>query len=68
MSTEAKRRGNSAYHARRKEAGMRKLTTWLTPEAQEALQRLSLVHGSQDAAINAALLEASQIKKNIASF
>jgi DNA-binding TFAR19-related protein (PDSD5 family) len=47
---------------------MRKLTTWLTPEAQEALQRLSLVHGSQDAAINAALLEASQIKKNIASF
>lgn len=62
MSTDAKRRGNAAAHARRAEAGLKKVTFWLTPESQVMLDALKEVHGSKDAAVNAAIKALSEAR------
>lgn len=43
------------YQKRRKEAGERKVTVWMTPDVRLSLERLKAIHGSNDAAIAAAL-------------
>lgn len=56
MNTDARRKASAAYHAKRTEAGLRKVTLWLSPEAREALEALKSKHGSKDAAADAAIL------------
>jgi hypothetical protein len=48
---------NAKYQKSRLEAGMKKVTTWLSPESLAALDELKLTHGSKDAAIQQALLD-----------
>lgn len=55
--TDARRAASAAYHAKRKEAGMKKVTVWLSPEAQEALERLKDKHGSKDKAVETLITE-----------
>lgn len=58
VNTESRRKASAAYHAKRTEAGLRKVTLWLSPEARDALDVLKAEHGSKDAAANAAILAA----------
>jgi hypothetical protein len=56
MNTDARRQASAAYHARREAAGLKKVTLWLSPEARDALDSLKEIHGSKDAAADAAIL------------
>lgn len=56
MNTDAQRKASAAYHAKRAEAGLRKVTLWLSPEARDALDKLKAEHGSKDKAAEAAIL------------
>lgn len=56
--TDARRAASAAYHKRRAEAGMKKITVWLSPEAQEALETLKDVHGSKDKAVDTLIIQA----------
>ena len=49
--SEAKRRGNREHLQRLKEQGWRKITVWLSPEAQAVLDRLKAEHGSINAGL-----------------
>jgi hypothetical protein len=55
MNTDARRKASSAYHAKRKELGLRKVTLWLSPEAVERLDTAKRRHGSKDAAADYAI-------------
>lgn len=50
-ATDARRRASAAYHKKRADSGMKKVTVWLSPEAQVALSILADKHGSKDAVI-----------------
>lgn len=56
--TEARRAASAAYHAKRKEAGMKKVTVWLSPEALTKLDLLKEMHGSKDKAVETLILKA----------
>ena len=56
MNTPLRRKASAAYFKRREEAGQRRVTVWLTPEARDALDRLGARMGSKDMAVQAALL------------
>lgn len=58
MNTDARRKASAAYHAKRTEAGLRKVTLWLSPEARDALDAMKEQHGSKDAAADAAIIAA----------
>lgn len=55
MNTDARRKASAAYHAKRTESGLRKVTLWLSPEARAALETLKAAHGSKDAAADLAI-------------
>lgn len=55
MNTDARRKASAAYHAKRTESGLRKVTLWLSPEARAALEALKTEHGSKDAAADTAI-------------
>lgn len=55
MNTDARRKASRDYHAKRTEAGLRKVTLWLSPEAREALERVKSAKGSKDAAADEAI-------------
>lgn len=55
IDIEKRRRAIRNYQARRTAAGERKVTMWLSPESQQALERLRAKHGSKDAAVNKAI-------------
>lgn len=57
MNTDARRKASAAYHAKRTEAGLKKVTLWLSPAAREKLDALKDVHGSKDAAAEAAIMK-----------
>lgn len=59
-ATDARRAASAAYHKRRAEAGMKKVTVWLSPEAQDALEKLKDVHGSKDKAVDALIIQAAK--------
>lgn len=59
-ATDARRAASAAYHKRRAEAGMKKVTVWLSPEAQDALEKLKDVHGSKDKAVDALIIQAAR--------
>ena len=48
MNTDSRRRASAAYHAKRKAAGLQKVTLWLSEEARDELKRLGEVYGSKD--------------------
>lgn len=56
MNTDSRRRASAVYHAKRKAAGLQKVTLWLSPEAQEALEQLKVEHGSKDKAAELAII------------
>lgn len=56
MSTEARRKANAAYHAKREAAGLKKVTLWLSPEARFKLDALKKAAGSKDKAAELAIL------------
>lgn len=60
MNTDARRKASAAYHAKRTEAGLRKVTLWLSPEAREALEVMKDRHGSKDAAADTAIIAAKK--------
>lgn len=51
---------SAAYHKRRREDGERKMTVWMTPASRVDLARLKAVHGSNEAAVAAALALAAR--------
>lgn len=53
--TEARRKASAAYHEKRKASGMKKVTVWLSADAQAALERMKDQHGSKDAVIETLL-------------
>lgn len=55
MNTESRRRASATYHAKRAEAGLKKVTLWLGPEARDKLEALREEYGSKDAAAEAAI-------------
>lgn len=55
MNTDARRKASAAYHAKRENEGLKKVTLWLSPEARVKLEALKLTHGSKDAAAEAAI-------------
>lgn len=57
VGLEARRKAVRTYHAKREAAGLKKVTLWLSPEARDALDALKGVHGSKDAAAEAAILK-----------
>lgn len=57
MNTAARRKASAAYHAKRTEAGLRKVTLWLSPEARDKLEAAREAYGSKDAAAEAAILK-----------
>lgn len=63
MNTDARRKASAAFHAKRKAAGLRKVTLWLSPEAREALEVLKVEHGSKDAAADAAIRRLAEAKQ-----
>lgn len=56
MQTDARRKASRAYHQRRAESGLKKVTLWLSPEARETLDNAKAEYGSKDAAADAAIL------------
>lgn len=62
MNTEARRKASAAYHAKREEAGLKKVTLWLSREAREALEQLKAEHGSKDAAADTAIKQLASAK------
>lgn len=56
MNTDARRKASAEFLAKRKAAGWRKVTTWLSPEAAFKLDAIKAAAGSADQAINSALL------------
>lgn len=56
MNTDARRRASAAFHAKRTALGYRKVTLWLSPAALLRLDELKLAAGSQDKAIEGAIL------------
>lgn len=56
MNTDARRKSSAAYHAKRTEEGLRKVTLWLSPEARFKLDALKAAAGSKDKAADAAIL------------
>jgi hypothetical protein len=60
MNTESRRRASATYHAKRAEAGLKKVTLWLGPDARDKLEALREVYGSKDAAAEAAILALSE--------
>ena len=59
-ATDARRAASAAYHKKRADSGMKKVTVWLSPEAQDALEKLKDVHGSKDKAVDTLIIQASQ--------
>lgn len=55
MNTDTRRKASATYHAKRREAGWKKVTVWLPPEGLEQLAKLKAAHGSNDAAVQALL-------------
>jgi hypothetical protein len=55
MNTDARRKASAAYHAKRKAAGLQKVTLWLSPEARDVLAEATQEFGSKDAAADAAI-------------
>ncbi|QCQ98504.1 hypothetical protein [Brevundimonas sp. SGAir0440] len=53
--TDARRRASAAYHKKRTDAGMKKVTIWLSPEAQVVLDILKDEYGSKDAVVESLL-------------
>lgn len=53
-------KSSAAYHKRRREAGERKITIWATAETRLDLECLKRSHGSNEAAIAAALALAAK--------
>ena len=49
--SEAKARGNREHLERLKAQGWKKVMVWLSPDAQAALERLKLEHGSVNAGL-----------------
>ena len=62
MSTDAKREGNARHHDSLKAVGKAKKTFWLEPDTIVALERLKAVYGSNDKAVNAAILALSHAR------
>lgn len=60
MNTDARRKASATYHAKRVDAGLRKVTVWLSPEAREKLERLKAKHGSKDAAAELAIMASDE--------
>ena len=58
MNTPARRNASAAYFKKREAAGLKRVTVWLSPAARAALERLGEIHGSKDAAVEAALAAA----------
>jgi hypothetical protein len=56
MNTDARRAASRAYHAKRTEQGLRKVTLWLSPEARFKLDALKAAAGSKDKAADLAIL------------
>jgi hypothetical protein len=56
VNTDARRKASAAYHAKRADAGLKKVTLWLSDEARETLDKLKAEHGSKDKAAEAAIL------------
>ena len=40
---------------------MKKVTVWLSPEAQDALEKLKDVHGSKDKAVDTLIIQAAKV-------
>ena len=59
---DARRAASAAYHKKRADAGMKKVTVWLSPEAQEALEGLKEGHGSKDKAVDTLIIQAASSK------
>lgn len=55
MTLPSQRKASAAYHARREDAGWRKLTIWLDADSLRRLAALREVFGSNDASVAAAL-------------
>lgn len=55
MNSDARRRASAAYHAKRKAAGLKKVTLWLDEEARDVLADAAGDYGSKDAAAQAAI-------------
>jgi hypothetical protein len=55
MNTDARRKASAAYHAKRKAAGLQKVTLWLSPEARDVLTNLTATFGSKDAVADTAI-------------
>lgn len=55
LNTDARRKASATYHAKRTEAGLRKVTLWLSPEARDKLEASKERYGSKDAAADAAI-------------
>ena len=55
MNTETRRKAADKYHAKIAGEGFKRVTFWLSPEAQAALDRLALRIGSKIAAVEHAL-------------
>ena len=47
----------AAFRAKRREAGWAKCSFWLPPEDLARLERLKAIHGTQEAAVRAALAQ-----------
>lgn len=56
LSTDAQRKANAAFHAKREAEGLKKVTLWLSPEARFKLDALKKAAGSKDKAADAAIL------------
>jgi hypothetical protein len=53
---EARRKTQRSYYDRRREAGERKMSFWLSKDAQDALARLKAEDGSNDTSVEIAIL------------
>ena len=56
MNTEARRAASARYFAQREKYGIKRVTLWLSPESQAALEELREKFGSKDAAANDAIM------------
>lgn len=55
MNTDSRRRASAAFHAKREEMGLKKVTLWLDEEARGVLADAAQDYGSKDAAAQAAI-------------
>jgi hypothetical protein len=55
MNTDARRKASATYHAKRRAAGLVKVTLWLSPEAVARLDARKADFGSKDAVADFAI-------------